>query len=203
MIGRINGILLEKNAPDLLIDVHGVGYEIAAPLSTCYQLPAVGERVELFTHFVVREDAQQLYGFANLKERDLFRLLIKVNGIGPKLGLAILSSMEPKQFVQCIANEDVNALVRLPGIGKKTAERLLIEMADRLKDWFCMSSDITFVTDKKSAGSADVKDAISALVSLGYKPQQASHAMTQFATEGLSTEDLIKQALRQMMGGAG
>jgi Holliday junction DNA helicase RuvA len=200
MIGRIKGILLEKKAPEILVDVHGIGYELAAPMSTFYQLPAVGESVQLFTHFVVREDAQQLYGFAKLAERDLFRQLIKVNGIGPKSGLAILSSLEPTQFVQCILREDIAALVRLPGIGKKTAERLMIEMKDSLKEWGTAHDHGAdpIVVSKSSTASHLLQDAISALIALGYKPQQASHAMSKIAVEGLSTEEMIKQALRQM-----
>lgn len=200
MIGRIKGTLLEKKMPELLMDVQGIGYEITAPLSTCYQLPPVGERVELFTHFVVREDAHQLYGFLQRMERDLFRVLIKVNGVGPKLGLAILSSMEVPQFIQCIMSHDVNALVALPGIGKKTAERLIIEMSDRLKDWEGASENLKLsgASGTSPMNSSKVKDAISALVALGYKPQEASRAMMQVDHESLSTEDMVKEALRQM-----
>ncbi|HSB97665.1 MAG TPA: Holliday junction branch migration protein RuvA, partial [Spongiibacteraceae bacterium] len=135
MIGRIRGKLLEKQAPELLVDVNGVGYEIQAPMTTIYQLPALGETVELFTHLVVREDAHLLFGFASLRDRALFRALIKVNGVGPKLALTILSGMDAQDFVRCVRDNDGAGLVRLPGVGKKTAERLLIEMRDRLRDW--------------------------------------------------------------------
>ena len=135
MIGRLRGILLEKQAPDLLIEVAGVGYEVQLPLTSFYQLPATGEEATIYTHFVVREDAQLLYGFVNLNERALFRQLIKANGVGPKLALTILSGMTAQQFVRCVQLDDVSTLVKLPGVGKKTAERLVIEMRDRLKDW--------------------------------------------------------------------
>ncbi len=135
MIGQIRGIILEKQPPQLLVDVHGVGYEIDAPMSTFYQLPDVGQEVSLFTHFVVREDAHHLYGFYTRDERHLFRTLLKVNGVGPRLALTILSSTAPDEFVRCVLNNDTASLVRLPGIGKKTAERLVIEMRDKLSDW--------------------------------------------------------------------
>ena len=135
MIGRIHGILLEKQAPLLLVDVQGLGYEIQAPMSTIYQLPAIGQAVTLHIHMVVREDAQLLYGFVELRERALFKTLIKVSGVGPKLALTLLSGMETDDFVRCVHDNDIASLVRLPGVGKKTAERLLVEMRDRLKDW--------------------------------------------------------------------
>lgn len=132
MIGRIRGTLAEKQPPEILVDVAGVGYEIHMPMTSFYQLPAVGEEVVVYTHFVVREDAQLLFGFADKMERGLFRELIKANGVGPKLGLAILSGMSAGQFLASVQNEDVSALVSLPGIGKKTAERLVVELKDRL-----------------------------------------------------------------------
>src|SRR5690606_22350349 len=135
MIGRISGILLEKQAPRLLVDVAGVGYEIDVPMTTLYKLPEMGQPVVLHTHFVVREDAQLLYGFFDWAERELFRLLIKVNGVGPKMALAILSGIEGSEFVRCVQDHDINTLVRIPGVGKKTAERLLVEMQDRLKEF--------------------------------------------------------------------
>ncbi len=200
MIGRIKGIILEKKAPELLVDVNGIGYEIFAPMSTFYQLPEVGATTTLHTHFVVREDVQQLYGFAKLIERDLFRLLIKVNGVGPKLALAILSSMEPDNFIQCIANNDTASLVRLPGIGKKTAERLIIEIADKLKDWVSGGAKGAepIMMQGNFAAHDSLKDAMSALVTLGYKPQQASQVISKIDTQGLSTEGIIKQALKQL-----
>src|SRR5688572_17609541 len=135
MIGQIRGILIEKQPPSLVVDVHGVGYDIDAPMSTFFQLPDVGCEVTLLTHFVVREDAHHLYGFYTREERQLFRSLLKVNGVGPKLALTILSSITPDEFVHCVLSNDAASLVRLPGVGKKTAERLIIEMRDKLSDW--------------------------------------------------------------------
>lgn len=208
MIGRIQGILLEKQATDLLIDVQGVGYEIRAPMTTVYQLPAVGETVTLHTHFVVREDAQLLYGFASLRERSLFRTLIKVNGVGPKLGLTILSGIETDDFVRCVRDGDTVTLVRLPGVGKKTAERLLVEMKDKLEDW---QIDGTVLRESGVGGAAandSLAEAESALVALGYKPQEASRAISAVSggsggVSGGSTEhsseQLIRLALQNMV----
>ncbi|HIJ48241.1 MAG TPA: Holliday junction branch migration protein RuvA, partial [Gammaproteobacteria bacterium] len=135
MIGRLSGVLVERKPPELLVDVGGVGYELEASMSTFYQLPTVGESVVLFTHMVVREDAQLLYGFATESERRMFRALIRVRGVGAKLALAILSGMSAEDFVRSVQDENITALVRLPGVGKKTAERLVLEMKDRLKEW--------------------------------------------------------------------
>ena len=140
MIGRLSGVLLEKNPPSLLIDVQGVGYELDAPMSTFYALPETGDAIALFTHLLVREDAQLLYGFASRHERTLFRSLLKVNGVGAKVALAILSGMSNDEFVNCVANKDVAALVRVPGIGKKTAERLLVELQDKVSGFGVTSS---------------------------------------------------------------
>ncbi len=194
MIGRITGILLEKQAPHLLVDVNGVGYELQAPMSTFYQLPEIGQKVSLHTHFVVREDGQFLYGFYKNDERALFRMLIKTSGVGPRLALTILSGIEPELFMQCVASEDVVSLVRLPGIGKKTAERLLLEMRDRLKDWH-LHEGFAVV-----AVSTVAQDAISALVALGYRPQDASRAIAKFKDQQLSSEEMIRQALRELAG---
>lgn len=205
MIGWIKGRLLEKQAPYLLLDVNGVGYEIQAPMTTFYALPEQGV-VELFTHFVVREDAQLLYGFATRDERSLFRSIIKVNGVGPKLALAILSSIEPKAFVSCVHNDDVNALVKIPGIGKKTAERLLVEMRDRLKDWFVEGDGK--LPDNDSAKPIAIEnhmtyEAESALIALGYKPVEASKmivlARSANAEGFATTEALIRAALKRMV----
>lgn len=198
MIGQIRGIVLEKAYPQLLIDVHGLGYEIDAPVSTFDQLPEIGQEVILFTHFVVREDAQQLYGFCTRDERVLFRTLLKVNGVGPRLALGILSSLSPQAFVQCVLNNDTAGLVQLPGIGKKTAERLVIEMRDKLKDWqgqstLDMASPVLTATRHRI-----LQDAISALQSLGYKPQEANRVITK-VDDGISlSEELIRRALREM-----
>jgi len=206
MIGRLRGILLEKQAPDLLIEVAGVGYEVQLPLTSFYQLPATGEEATLYTHFVVREDAQLLYGFVNQTERALFRQLIKANGVGPKLALTILSGMTAQQFVRCVQLDDVSTLVKLPGVGKKTAERLVVEMRDRLKDWGVTPN--TAVTDALmlqgdeaifSPVESAEQDAVGALVSLGYTQAQADKAVKKVQQSDMSSEQLIKAALRSMI----
>lgn len=202
MIGQVNGILLEKHPPQLVVDVHGLGYEIDAPMSTFYQLPDVGQTIKLFTHFVVREDAQQLYGFYTRDERTLFRTLLKVNGVGPRSALTILSSVSPNEFVRCVLDNDTASLVRLPGIGKKTAERLIIEMRDKLSDWY--KSEVTAtvasgVAVEKGARHHYLQDAIAALVSLGYKPQDANRTVTRVDDGQSNSEELIRRALREMM----
>jgi Holliday junction DNA helicase RuvA len=196
MIGRVSGILLVKQAPEILVDVGGVGYELQVPMSTVYQLPELGQKVSLHTHFVVREDAQLLYGFGLLSERRLFRALIKVNGVGPKLALTILSGIDSDEFVRCVRDNDTATLVRLPGVGKKTAERLLVEMKDRLKDWH---------VDAPAAGSASISsnssaaEAESALVALGYKPAEAGKAIAAVRGDADSSEQLIRLALKNMV----
>ncbi len=205
LIGRLRGILLEKVAPEVLIECNGVGYEVTMPMTSIYTLPNENEEAVVYTHFVVREDAQLLYGFSNKVERKLFRLLIRVNGVGPKLGLAILSSMSADQFVSCVMHDDVSTIVKIPGVGKKTAERLLIEMRDRLKDWQIDAQSIisdnllvpnkvenTFVNDEKG-------DAINALISLGYNQSQADKAVKAIFEKGMKSEDLIREALKTML----
>ena len=199
MIGRITGVLIEKQAPTIVIDLQGLGYEVQVPMSTVYQLPELGQVVTLHTHFVVREDAQLLYGFAGQQERSLFRALIKVNGVGPKLALTILSGIETDDFVRCVRDDDTATLVRLPGVGKKTAERLLIEMRDRLKDWHLPGSDL--LSEATPAPAVDLLlDAESALIALGYKPTEASKAIAA-ANDGTiaSSEELIRRALKNMV----
>ncbi|MDX2506376.1 MAG: Holliday junction branch migration protein RuvA [Gammaproteobacteria bacterium] len=200
MIGRLSGTLIQKQPPLLMIDVHGVGYEAQAPMSTFYQLPELDRPVVLLIHMVVREDAQLLYGFYSEPERLLFKSLIKVNGVGPKLALTILSGISANEFVQVIKNNDESGLIRLPGIGKKTAQRLIVEMRDRLDDW---KSDALDSMDKSSTESATlsseqdmIKEAVSALIALGYKPIEASKMISQLATQDQSSEMLIKQALK-------
>jgi len=203
MIGRIRGTLAEKQPPEILVDVAGVGYEIHMPMTSFYQLPAVGEEVVVYTHFVVREDAQLLFGFADKMERGLFRELIKANGVGPKLGLAILSGMSASQFLVSVQNEDVSALVSLPGIGKKTAERLVVELKDRLAK-FGKTQSITIPPPSGDllSGSTIVtvndarEEAQSALIALGYKPAQASKLVDSVYTDGIQSEALIREALK-------
>ncbi len=200
MIGRIKGLLLEKIPPDVVVDVQGVGYELQVPMNTFYRLPETGQPVHLYTHFVVREDAQLLYGFYDMNERALFRALIKTNGVGPKLGLAILSGIEANDFVRVVRTDDAAALERLPGIGKKTAERLIIEMRDRLKDW--QDNDAAGASAREALPGDQrqaLEEAESALVALGYKPREASRAVKNIAQENMSSQDLIRQALKIMV----
>ncbi|ADE13387.1 Holliday junction DNA helicase RuvA [Nitrosococcus halophilus Nc 4] len=197
MIGRLRGVLLEKRAPFLLLEVQGVGYELEAPMSTFYVLPDRGAEVILYTHLVVRDDAHLLYAFASEKERELFRNLIRVNGVGAKLGLAILSGIEVESFTRCVQEGDTASLTRLPGVGKKTAERLIVEMRDRLFDG--PREEMAGVLPRVGSGQVPTSDAVSALVALGYKSQDASRMVRQLNTEGLATEEIIRQALQRML----
>lgn len=198
MIVRISGTLLEKQPPFLLIDVQGLGYEVQAPMSTFYQLPEVGQNLVLHTHFIVREDAQLLYGFHSVRERSLFRTLIKVNGVGPKMAMAILSGIEADQFVRCVEEGNVTALVKVPGVGKKTAERLIVEVKDKLKEWQPQQGVV--MNASESARDSDIiQDAEGALIALGYKPQDAAKAVSKVSAEGLSSEALIRAALKNML----
>ncbi len=200
MIGRIRGVLVDKKPPEIQIDVAGICYEVQVPMSTLYQLPEIGKELTLHTHFVVREDAQLLYGFFDEKDKSMFRSLIKINGVGPKMALGILSSMEADDFVRAVRSDDINAMTKMPGIGKKTAERLLIEMRDRLKDW--QGAAETSASGQTTAAPASIThDAETALVSLGYKPQQAAHAIAQVLKahpEIQDSEELIRHSLKSM-----
>lgn len=201
MIGRLHGILLSKKPPELLLDVHGVGYELSAPMSTFYQLPETGASVTLHTHLVVREDAHLLYGFASDAERQLFRTLLKVSGVGPKVALAILSGMAVDDFVRCVRNNDAGQLVRVPGIGKKTAERLLIEMRDRVAHWEdSASTDFQSKAPGLPSGQSNaLKDAVEALIALGYSPPEASRMVNAVDTADLPSEKIIRAALQAMV----
>lgn len=199
MISRLRGVLLEKSPPQLLIDVTGIGYEIHAPMSTFYQLPDVGEEICLLTHLIVREDAHILYGFIKPRERQLFRYLIRINGVGPKMALAILSGIEPDEFVRCVMDNNIASLTRIPGVGKKTAERLLVEMRDRLKAWVeDNTSDEGGSTSTGTKIVNAISEAVSALVALGYKPQEASKAVSKVQNADASCEEIIKAALQTM-----
>lgn len=199
MIGRLRGTLLEKQPPLLLVDVGGVGYEVQASLSTVFELPEVGAEVMLHTQLIVREDAHLLFGFATSAERELFRSLVRINGVGPKLALAILSGMNPGEFAGAVRRNDVSTLVKLPGVGKKTAERLLVEMRDRVESLELSVAGTSVATLQAGAGDA-VQEAESALVALGYKPQDAARMIGSAAreTEGASSEILIRTALRSL-----
>lgn len=200
MIGRLRGILAEKQPPHLLLDVGGVGYEVEVPMTTLYRLPAQGEVVTLHTHLVVREDAHLLYGFGEKRERELFRELIRLNGVGPKLALALMSSLEVDELVRCVQAQDTAALVKVPGVGKKTAERLLVELKDRFKAWENLPAIAPLVLPNQAAVAASAEaDAVSALVALGFKPQEASRAVAAVEGEDLSSEELIRRALKGMV----
>lgn len=195
MIGRLQGILLHKQPPQLLIDVQGVGYEVEAPMSTFYQLPPAGEKILLHTHMVVREDAQLLYGFYAETERKMFRSLIRINGVGPKLALTILSGVTADEFSRCIMDNDAKTLTGLPGVGKKTAERLIVELRDKLDD-IELAPAATIPAGVTAAPTSPVSDAVSALVALGYKAQDASRMVRGIETRDMETEAIIKAALQ-------
>ncbi|MCC5809212.1 MAG: Holliday junction branch migration protein RuvA [Ectothiorhodospiraceae bacterium] len=206
MIGRLSGKLAEKQPPSLLLDVQGVGYELEAPMSTFYSLPSLGEPVMLYTHLVVKEDAHNLYGFLTRLERSLFRSLIRVNGVGPKLGLTLLSGMPVETLLLCIQNQDDASLTRLPGVGKKTAQRLVIDLKDRVSDLGGgAETGLAPMSGEMAAGGDATSDAISALVALGYKPAEASRLVSRVEADGLASEEIIRQALQKTVrqGSAG
>jgi Holliday junction DNA helicase RuvA len=193
MIGSVRGRLASKTPPQLMVDVGGLGYELEAPMSTFFLLPPVGEEVRLLTHLVVREDAHILYAFATEDERRLFRSLIKVSGVGPKIALALLSGINVEAFAMCVQNQDIAALTRVPGIGRKTAERLVVEMRDRLGPPADSSQAVA------GAGAAPVSpeaEAFGALVALGYRPAEATRLLKAAGPGTHSTEELIRRALQ-------
>ncbi len=206
MIGQLRGIIIEKTPPTLLLDVHGVGYELSLPMSSFYKLPATGEEVTLHTQLLIRDDGHHLFGFASKGERALFREMLKATGVGPKLALTILSGLSVERFLRCVESGDVATLIKLPGVGRKTAERLLLELRGRLDQWqLPVSSDLpamaqvveeTFIR----APSAE-EDAVAALIALGYKDTQAATAVKKVAKagSGLSSEELIRNALKAML----
>lgn len=207
MIGRIRGLLVEKTPAQALVECAGLGYEIDIPYTTFFHLPETGQEITLHTHFVVREDVQSLYGFVSRLDRDLFRLLIRVNGVGPKLAAGILSGLDAEQFIRCVEGRDVKSLVKLPGVGKKTAERLLIEMADRIKQLEGQFIPASPAADSASSGAPQTPvtankpadEAEAALIALGYKPQEAAKAISRVAEDGMTSETLIRLALRNMI----
>jgi len=191
MIGYLHGKLVRKQPPALIIDVAGVGYELEAPMSTFYRLPELGSEVQLHTHLVVREDAHLLYGFATEDERRLFRDLLRVSGIGPKIGLALLSGINVETFLVCVEAQDVDALIRIPGIGRKTAERLLIEMRDRIKALGQLPS-----AAQRGNGRGVEAEVYAALMALGYRPGEVTRLLKSVDHEGAGTEELIRRALQ-------
>ncbi len=190
MIGRIKGVLLEKAPPQILVDVHGVGYEIDVPMSTLYNLPETGAEVTLFTHFVVREDAQLLYGFLTKEERTLFRLLIRISGIGPKIALSILSGVSSQLLSQAVATQEPGLLTRIPGVGKKTAERIVLELKGKL------DTTISSAADGSSTSNAK-HDIVSALLSLGYSEREAQLAVKELAPD-ITVNEGIREALKAL-----
>ena len=200
MIGRLKGTILEKQPPYLLLDVQGVGYEVQLSMTSFYPLPNVGSEAVIHTHLAVSETSQLLYGFYTQDERQLFKTLIKVNGVGPKMALGILSGMSANEFAECVATDNVTALVKIPGVGKKTAERLIIEVKDKLKDWEDKLGQAVPHTETASSQplSTIVADAESALVALGYKPTDASKAIARAQKEEQATtsEEMIRIALK-------
>ncbi len=196
MIGRLRGELISKSPPFLLLEVNGVGYDVESPMSTFYNLPAVGEQVILFTHLAIRDDAHVLYGFASDSERSLFRSLLKVSGVGAKMALAILSGMGADEFAACVQADDTAALVRLPGIGKKTAERLIVEMRDRLDKLDLGDGSVRPSGAASAVEHTPVSDAVGALIALGYKANDASRMVRGIDCEGLSSEEIIRASLK-------
>ena len=202
MISYLVGQLVEKSTPWLVIEVNGVGYDVQASLNTFTDLPALGAEIKLLTHFVVREDAQLLYGFADQSERQLFRTLIKINGVGAKLAFAILSGMDAAAFSHCIIASDVASLTRLPGVGKKTAERLIVEMKDRLQEWHVdlPAEQIGGAGSTSSSQSMILAEAETALIALGYKPVEASKSLAKLDFSEIdSSEAAIRAALKTML----
>jgi Holliday junction DNA helicase RuvA len=192
MIGLLRGTLASKQAPRIVIDCHGVGYEVETPMSTFLNLPAVGTPVELHTHLLVREDAQILYGFATDEEKSLFRTLLRVSGVGAKIGLAILSTMTAADFQRCVEHEDTASLVKIPGVGRKTAERLIIEMRDKVSVTLG-----TLPAGTTSVAATPRGEAVDALLALGYRVNEVDRLIGNSDLAGKSAEDIIRHALRQ------
>ena len=193
MIGSLRGKLLSRQAPTALIECSGIGYEVETPMSTFLALPADGNEVFLHTHLVVRENAHALYGFGSTEERALFRALLGVSGVGAKMGLAILSAMTVADFERCLQLEDAALLVKIPGVGKKTAERLIIELRDKIEK----TPDLANVSGPISGPADSRGEAVDALVSLGYKPSEVKKLLSSIGIEDLSAEEIIRKALRQ------
>lgn len=201
MIGRLHGKIIEKSPPEMVLDVNGVGYEILLPMTSFYNLPSLNENTTIFTHLVVREDAHLLFGFSQKQERSLFRELIKTNGVGPKLALAILSAMSVSQFANAVEQEELAKLTKIPGIGRKTAERLLVELKGKFKgisqtDFFIEQTSEPIIADGEIDPADEARDA---LIALGYKPNDAEKMIKKVNKNGLSSEQLIREALRNSL----
>ncbi|MEH8034060.1 Holliday junction branch migration protein RuvA [Gallibacterium anatis] len=202
MIGHLRGILLEKSPPEILLEVNGIGYEVLLPMTSFYHLPEVNMEVAIYTHLVVREDAHLLFGFYHKQDRTLFRELIKTNGVGPKLALAILSAMSVNEFSYAIEHEELSKLVKIPGVGKKTAERLIVELKGKFKayqhdDFFIEQTTTQSGIETEKVSATD--DAISALVALGYKPSEAEKMVKRVAKPEWDSEQLIREALKSAL----
>lgn len=196
MIGYLRGKLAAKQPPQLVMDVGGVGYELDAPMSTFYNLPAVGSELSLFTHLVVREDAHILFGFGSERERRMFRELLKVSGVGPKLALGLLSGISVDSFLMCIEAGDADTLVKVPGVGRKTAERLIVELRDRAKAFGELSFAVTGAASGGAGPNGAQAEAFTALVALGYKPAEVTKLLSTVDTSVTTTEELIRHALK-------
>lgn len=201
MIGRLTGTVVEKQPPEILLDVQGVGYELLLPMTSFYHLPEINQTVTLFTHLVVREDAHILFGFSQKTDRSLFRELIKTNGVGPKLALAILSAMSVTEFAYAIEREELSKLVKVPGVGKKTAERLLVELKGKFKsslqeDFFVETQHLPIRDKSNSTNDINMDDAIAALIALGYKQSDAEKMVKKVAKPELTSEQIIREALK-------
>jgi len=192
MIGSLRGKLTARRAPQIIIECEGVGYEVETPMSTFLDLPALGENLFLHTHLLVREDAQILYGFASEQERTFFRTLLKISGVGAKMGLAILSAMSVADFQRCVEYEDAASLVKIPGVGKKTAERLIIEMRDKID-----ATTAAPGAPKVAVAASPRNEAVDALISLGYKASEVNKLIGAMDVDDQSAEDIIRRALRQ------
>ena len=202
MIGHLRGILLEKSPPEILLEVNGIGYEVLLPMTSFYHLPEVNMEAAIYTHLVVREDAHLLFGFYHKQDRTLFRELIKTNGVGPKLALAILSAMSVSEFSYAIEREELSKLVKIPGVGKQTAERLIVELKGKFKAY---QHDAFFIEQTATQSGIDTEkvsatdDAISALVALGYKPAEAEKMVKRVAKPEWDSEQLIREALKSAL----
>jgi Holliday junction DNA helicase RuvA len=197
MIGRLRGLVVAKHPPQVVVECAGVGYEVEAPMSTFYELPAVGEPVTLLTHLLIRDDAHVLYGFRSAHDRALFRALLRVTGVGAKMALAILSGMDAQRFAQCVEQEDIVMLSRLPGIGKKTAQRLVVEMKDRIGELAgrVPASALAAPASSSAVDDDPLTDAIGALVALGYRPADANRMARAVDDGATTTEEIIRAAL--------
>jgi Holliday junction DNA helicase RuvA len=195
MIGRLAGTVIDKQAPGLIIDCHGVGYEVETPMSTFLELPPEGKPVTLLTHLIVREDSHTLFGFATAAEKQLFRALLRISGVGAKMALAILSAMTPGDFQRCVEYEDATTLTKIPGVGKKTAERLIIEMRDRVTRLPAAAAAPGAIAVD---GDSPRQEAVDALIALGYKPAEVNKLIGRLDTDGQSAEDIIRSALKQV-----